>query len=311
MSQYYNTPSYSPPSPAPAPATSPSTPADPITVSEPIEVTTPDTTSQTVAQESTQIESVGEIPQSLKKLFTRNNRNFDGTTLTEKTSPNEISLTEQQRSTLLQRQSIINVSSESETFFKFLESKGVSFGVFAEEPAYALNFTNQKGERGSYPPDQTARYHMVQMLTAGFSIHGFNTPLSNESIKFAHKELSIEKIAVMRAAYEANKNIRPFLFPIEIREGALTVDEVSKLISLGGEFFSYVSKNKPLVVRENQKYAAANIRSIPLRKNNTSVPCVTDIQPDIANPGDLWFNTSNGNVFLFTKIDNQTYWVEV
>ena len=300
MSQYYSTPSYTAPA-TPVPAT---TPAVPVTPVEPVEpATTPTTT--TTTQPST------EIPQSLQKLFKKNDRHFDGTTLTQKTSPTENSLREQQTSTLFQRQGMSSVSQEAEGYFKFLESRGVSFGVFAEEPAYAANFTNSKGDRGSYPQGQTARYHFVQMMTPGFSLHNFQTPLSNESIVSAHKELTLEKVKAMRATYEANKNIRPFLFPIEVREGILTNEEVAKLISFGGEFYAYVNKTKPLIIRDNKKYSASTSRSIPLRRDGSSVPFVSSVQPASSNPGDLWFNTSTGNLFLFTRIDNQTYWVEV
>ena len=96
-----------------------------------------------------------------------------------------------------------------------------------------------------------------------------------------------------------------------MREGILTSEEVAKLISFGGEFYAYVNKTKPLIIRDNKKYSASTSRSIPLRKDGSSVPFVSSIQPASSNPGDLWFNTSTGNLFLFTRIDNQTYWVEV
>jgi hypothetical protein len=75
------------------------------------------------------------------------------------------------------------VSDEARQYFTYLENRGIEFGIFAEEISYFRNFTDNKGNRGSYPASETARKHFVTMITPGRNLHGSPTPLTNSDIK--------------------------------------------------------------------------------------------------------------------------------
>ena len=51
----------------------------------------------------------------------------------------------------------LELSTESLSFFKYVEGRGAKFSIFPEEVAFEKNFTDAKGNRGSYPQSQTAR----------------------------------------------------------------------------------------------------------------------------------------------------------
>ena len=57
------------------------------------------------------------------------------------------------------------VSETATNFLNYLNSKNITFRVFLEEKVYLENFTDDKGNRGSYPKGSTARTHFVEMIT--------------------------------------------------------------------------------------------------------------------------------------------------
>ena len=203
-----------------------------------------------------------------------------------------------------------SVSSESNTFFSYLESKGIVFTIFTEEEAYSENFTNDKGERGSYPAGQTARYHFVEMITPGKTLHNFQTPLTNGDIKNAHPELTDVKIDAMRAAYNQNQSIRPFSYPVQIRNASNA--DIEKLKQNQVQLFSYVNAKKPLNVVSTAPYQRPNLtRGFSSKSTKGTVPYMSVQRPRAAENGDLWFDQKHGRLYVFMSLVSGSYWVEV
>ena len=302
MSQYYNTPS------TPAPASLPSTPTTPARTSTSTQTTRSTSTQQRRGTETTETASQAQL--NLRNKDPQNLGNLGSVRVSEITNPTEDSLKSQQNSRDFIDSARQVVSDEARQYFTYLESRGIEFGIFAEEISYFRNFTDSKGNRGSYPAFETARKHFVTMITPGRTLHGSPTPLTNSDIKLAHPELTDSKINTMRNAFSTNSTKRAFSYPIEVRKGSLTTDEITKLRAYGSEFYSYVNSKSPLIVRQRQQYQAPFYRKQSPKTGNSPQTFTSPNQPAIANPGDFWFDTNSSTLFIFTQIDNQVYWVE-
>ena len=299
MSQYYNTPS------TPAPASLPSTPARTSTSTQ-TSRSTP--TQQRRGTQTTETASQAQL--NLRNKDPQNLGNLGSVSVSEITNPTEDSLKSQQNSRDFIDSARQVVSDEARQYFTYLENRGIEFGIFAEEISYFRNFTDSKGNRGSYPASETARKHFVTMITPGRNLHDSPTPLTNSEIKLAHPELTDSKINTMRNTFSTNSTKRAFSYPIEVRAGSLTADEITKLRSYGSEFYSYVNSKSPLVVRQAQQYQAPFYRKQSPKTGNSPQTFTSPNQPAIANPGDFWFDTNSSTLFIFTQIDSQVYWVE-
>ena len=67
-------------------------------------------------------------------------------------NPTSGEVASQTNNELYKRLATLKVTDESKTYFNFVENNlGVRFNVFLEEPVYERNFTNENGDRGSYP----------------------------------------------------------------------------------------------------------------------------------------------------------------
>ena len=222
-------------------------------------------------------------------------------------NPTSGEVASQTNNELYKRLATLKVTDESKTYFNFVENNlGVRFNVFLEEPVYERNFTNENGDRGSYPGDQTARYHMVGMLLSGSKKHGFTTPLRNDQIKSVHKELTDEKIDLMRSAYVRNESLTPFQVPV--RATNLTNDIIEKLRPLQDELLAYVNAKSPLTVRQPGKY---NAGTYDYNKKRAIKGFSGMNQPPRPVPGDTWFDTKRGLRFVYVKINNSAYWMEM
>ena len=301
MSQYNN---YIPPARTPA---TPATPAAPAAPAAPATPAAP--AADSVIQRQTDTET-GEVITSRQEKFVPRPIYITDISVSEKTNVTQETLAAQINSKFYKDSERSPVSEESNTFFSYLESKGVVFTIFAEERAYSQNFTNDSGDRGSFPSSQTARYHFVQMLTPGITVHNFQTPLSNGDMRNAHPELTDEKINVMRATYEQNKNIRPFAYPVQVRN--VSDEDVEKLKQNEMELFSYVSAKKPLNVVSTAPYERPNLtRGFSNKTNKGTVPYMSVQRPRAAENGDLWFDQKHGRLYVFMSLVSGSYWVEV
>lgn len=232
------------------------------------------------------------------------------TSVAQKTSVSTESLNAQVGSKFYLDSSRSQVSEESATYFEYLESKGVVFTIFAEEEVYFRNFTKSDGERGSYPSSQTARYHFVEMATPGKTLHNFSTPLSNGNMRNAHPELTDEKIDSMRAAFNQNQSIRPFSFPVQVRNASPS--DIEKLRQNQMQLFSYVNKKSPLNVLATAPYERPNLtRGFSSRTSNGTVPYMSVQKPRAAENGDLWFDQKHGRLYVFMSLVSGSFWVEV
>ena len=202
------------------------------------------------------------------------------------------------------------VSETATNFLNYLNSKNITFRVFLEEKVYLENFTDDKGNRGSYPKGSTARTHFVEMITPGYVRHGNATPMTNAQIKNAHPELTDEKINTMRTAFESNKNTRPFPLPLESNT-SLSESDVQRAVPIINQIYSDTAKKSPLQIRENSGTNPVPSYNSPVSRSKASVPFVSPIQPSSANPGDLWYNIKLAKMFIFIKQNSQTYWVEL
>ena len=147
------------------------------------------------------------------------------------------------------------------------------------------------------------------MITSGYVRHGAATPLTNAQIISAHPELSNEKIDTMRQAFDSNRRTRPFALPIE-SNSPLSESDIERALPIQDQIYSSTQKVAPLQVRETPKSTGTLTYNSPVSRSKSSVPFVTPTQPNSANPGDLWYNTKAGKLFLFIKSGTQTYWVE-
>tara|TARA_R100000406_G_scaffold95400_1_gene89577 strand:+ start:16 stop:888 length:873 start_codon:yes stop_codon:yes gene_type:complete len=290
MMSYHN--NYTPP------RRTPTTPTPPVApVSDPVPQQQTDT-------------GTGEVITNAQEKFVSRPTYITDTSVSEKTNVTQESLALQINSKFYKDSERSPVSEESTTYFSYLESKGVVFTIFAEERAYSENFTNDAGDRGSYPSSQTARYHFVQMITPGNTLHNFQTPLSNGNMKNAHPELTDEKIDVMRATYDQNQNIRPFAYPIQVRNAS--VEDIEKLKQNEMQLFSYVNAKKPLNVVSTAPYERPNLtRGFSNRTNKGTVPYMSVQRPRAAENGDLWFDQKHGRLYVFMSLVSGSYWVEV
>ena len=204
----------------------------------------------------------------------------------------------------------LDISTESLSFFKYVEGRGAKFSIFPEEIAYEKNFTTPDGKRGSYPQSQTARQHFVGMITPGYIAHGYTTPMTNLEMRSVHSELSDEKILVMRNTYNQNASQRPFVYPIQISGYNPNSSELQKLRSLQRDLYSYVNSVSPLEFVESGKFEGVPFtRSQP--QTNSPVSNVGQRPPQNAKVGDLWFDTEGGRLFAYVRINNSVHWLEV
>ena len=204
----------------------------------------------------------------------------------------------------------LDISTESLSFFKYVEGRGAKFSIFPEEIAYEKNFTTPDGKRGSYPQSQSARQHFVGMITPGYIAHGYTTPMTNLQMRSVHPELSDEKISVMRNTYNQNASQRPFVYPIQISGYKPNSSELDKLRSLQRELYSYINSSRPLEFKETGKFEGVPfVKSQP--QVNSPVSKVGERPPANANLGDLWFDTEGGRLFAYVRINNSTHWLEV
>ena len=211
---------------------------------------------------------------------------------------------------IFNRDTGLELSTESLSFFKYVEGRGAKFSIFPEEVAFEKNFTDAKGNRGSYPQSQTARYHFVLMITPGYIAHGRQTPLSNVQISAAHPELTDEKISLMRRTFNQNASQRPFAYPIQISGYTPNSSELDKLRSLQRDLYSYTNSNAPLEFKDAGKFEGVPFtRSQP--QTNSPVSNVGRRPPQNAKAGDLWFDTEGGRLFAYVTINNNTHWLEV
>ena len=298
MSSYQYNPSPSQPTPS-QPAQSQSTPSTPArNVSRtrqaisptPRRVTSNGSTRDTIARQgyspsSTSSSSVSKEFNTTEQLVKSQNKTFN-------------------------RDTGLNISTESLSFFKYVEGRGAKFSLFPEEVIFEKNFTNAKGNRGSYPQSQTARYHFVLMITPGYVAHGRKTPLTNVQIRAAHPELTEDKISLMRNTYNQNASQRRFAYPIQISGYTPNSSELDKLRGLQRELYSYTNSSRPLEYKETGKFEGVPfVRSQP--QVNSPVSKVGERPPANANPGDLWFDTEGGRLFAYVRINNSTHWLEV
>jgi|TARA_E500000318_G_scaffold105368_1_gene112206 hypothetical protein len=272
--------------------------------------TTPATpASNPVPQQQTDTGTGEIITNTQEKIISRSTYITD-VSVSEKTNVTQESLASQVNSKFYKESERNQVSAESNTYFSYLESKGVIFTIFAEEQVYSTNFTNSEGERGSYPSSQTARYHFVEMLTPGKTLHNFQTPLTNGNMKNAHPELTDEKIDAMRAAYNQNQNIRPFSYPVQIRNASAA--DIEKLKQNQVELFSYVNAKKPLNVVSTAPFQRPNLtRGFSGKSTKGTVPYMSVQKPRAAENGDLWFDQKHGRLYVFMSLVSGSYWVEV
>ena len=228
-------------------------------------------------------------------------------------NPTSGEVASQTNNELYKRLATLKVTDESKTYFNFVENNlGVRFNVFLEEPVYERNFTDENGDRGSYPGDQTARYHMVGMLLSGSKKHGFTTPLRNDQIKSVHKELTDEKISAMRSVFNTNSTQRPFVFPVQISGYAPNTSELEKLKTLQRELYSYVNSKTPLEFKKTETFEGAPFnRKYHVTTEKSTISSGSASRPSNPNSGDLWFDSSSGRLFAYVKINNSIQWLEV
>ena len=204
----------------------------------------------------------------------------------------------------------LQLSTESLSFFKYVEGRGAKFSIFPEEVVFEKNFTDATGNRGSYPQSQTARYHFVSMITPGYIAHGRTSPLTNAQIRAAHPELTDEKILLMRNTFNQNATQRPFAYPIQISGYTPNSSELDKLRGLQRDLYSYTNSNAPLEFKDTGKFEGVPFtRSQP--QTNSPVSNVGQRPPQNAKPGDLWFDTEGGRLFAYVRINNSIHWLEV
>lgn len=301
MSQYNN---YTPPSTTQRTTPTPAAPAPAAPARESV-VETPVVTQQT----STNTGQVDAGDQDSRGSALRPNY-ITSNSVSEETNVSTKTLDSQLKSSFYVEVSRNTVSEESTTYFTFLESKGVVFTIFAEEEVYSKNFTKENGDRGSYPTSQTARYHFVDMLSSGKIIHGFESPLTNGNMRHAHPELTDTKIEAMRSAFAQNQNIRPFAYPVQVRNAS--AEDIEKLKQNEMELFSFVNAKKPLNVVSTASYERPNLtRGFSSKTNKGTVPFMSVQRPRAAENGDLWFDQKHGRLYVFMSLVSGSFWVEV
>ena len=199
---------------------------------------------------------------------------------------------------------------ETLNLIDYVQAKGVLLTIFAEEEGYAQNFTDDQGNRGSYPKGQTARFHFVGMIIKNNFVHGYETPLTNLQIKEAHPELTDQKIDAMRGLFNQNKNIRPFEFPVQVKNSN---DELTNLLFNDRQsVYSYLLQNKPLVNYQTATYERPGLaRKFSIKEKDSSSTIITPNAPSSATSGDIWINTSTGLNYVFVIEDGRGYWVEM
>lgn len=190
---------------------------------------------------------------------------------------------------------------ETLNLINYVQAKGVLLTIFAEEEGYTQNFTDDEGNRGSYPKGQTARFAFVSMMLQS---------LTNVQIKTDYPELSDQKIDAMRGLFNQNKNIRPFEFPVQVKNSN---DELTSLLFNDRQsVYSYLLQTKPLVNYKTGSYERPGItRKFSVKEKDSNSTIITPDAPSSAISGDIWINTSTGLNYVFVIENGRGYWVEM
>ena len=122
--------------------------------------------------------------------------------------------------------------------------------------------------------------------------------------------MSDQKIDAMRGLFSQNKNIRPFEFPVQIKNSN---DELTSLLFDDRQsVYSYLLQTKPLVNYQTGLYDRPGItRKFSVKEKGSNSTIVDTNAPSSAISGDIWINTSTGINYVFVIEDGRGYWVEM
>tara|TARA_R100000664_G_C2735909_1_gene125369 strand:+ start:596 stop:1222 length:627 start_codon:yes stop_codon:yes gene_type:complete len=190
--------------------------------------------------------------------------------------------------------------SNFDTYFEYLLSRGFSFFIFDEEPEYA--------EAYSSFPNNTARYHFIEMITQGG--HSFNHPMSDAEVKLAHPDLNEKEIQNLRRVYKLNYSLRPFKIPVQISRSGLGDEDIATINANLSAFETKVRQSSSLIINEPKKPKFNSIQKLPSIRG-TIVSRASVSPPSNPNVGDLWYNSGTAKLFSYLSDGKSTYWVEV
>ena len=208
-------------------------------------------------------------------------------------------------------QNVKGLSESGETFIKVLLSKDFNFFQFNEEPEYSVY--------ESFPKGQTARYHIIEMISEGG--HGYTEPMTIFQIRSAHPDLTDSEIDSLRKFYNDNKNRRPFKFPFESTRPFTDVSLINGVNQNEQDFVLYFGTTRPVIestgitfensLNSGQFVTKSNVASSIKGSNSRDIKYVNTIIPPVANVGQYWMNTSSGRIYVYMTDGITNAWVEV